>query len=223
MLYAVSDIVRDVRVALDENARGGSLLEEGDIDTLELETLIISKIEPSAKAVTTAAPRMLLDRGEPFASEIGWKQSIGKGCGVVSLPDDFLRLVSFQMSDWAIPVTEPITDEMPQYALQTSRTVGLKGNPERPVAAIVHTSTGLKLEFYSCTEGENVTLRKARYIAVPRIKAVKPEADSDKHYDGIEICERLYDAVVTECALRVALALGEQEKASLLDQEQKRN
>ena len=205
MRYDIEELRRDVRIALDENKKGARLIESGDIDALTLDEIIDSKIADAAKVVEQQAPSYMLDGGKAFGESIGWKSRKGYGMGYIHLPDDFLRLVTFQMSDWSRAVTEPITDTHPLYARQQSRFEGVKGNPQKPVVAIVTQPIGQVLEFYSCTGGEKVYAKMARYIPVPKVKNGE-----------IELCEKLKRAVVYYTASLVALTLGQGETATAM-------
>lgn len=205
MIYDVSEIIRRVRIALDMNPSDGLLLEEENPETLSLEEIIRSRIEEGARITEMSAPALLLDSGKPLSGSISFKEKIGEGRGKMQLPDDFMRLITFKMSDWERAVTEAITEEDPRYLLQSSRHAGIRGNPERPVVAIVHEPTGLVLEFWSCTGGEGVTLQRGRYLPIPKIRGT-----------GIEICEKLLEAVVMQTAYLVALTYGDAERGRLL-------
>ena len=47
MIKQIEDIVRDVRIAIDENATSKALFAEGDTETLTLDEIIKSKIADS--------------------------------------------------------------------------------------------------------------------------------------------------------------------------------
>lgn len=100
MEYAIEELTRAVRVALDENNTSATLSSLGDVDTLSVEEIIESKLEDAALIVHRDAPRHLLDVGLPFSGTIRWESAVGYGRGVMTLPADFLRLVTFRMSDW---------------------------------------------------------------------------------------------------------------------------
>lgn len=208
-LYSVDTLQRDVRIALDKNATSEALTSLGDIDTLTIDDIITSKLVAAARIVETIAPAALLDMGEPFTGTIYWPEAVGVGSGHIQLPEDFLRLVCFQMSDWKRAVYSAIDYRDPQYQLQSSPFGGLRGNPDRPVVAIVHWSTGLNLEFYSCTVGSGVYVKRARYIPMPRI-------DSNNQ---IRLCEKLYEAVVLKAASMVAYTLRDNDLAVHLEGE----
>lgn len=207
MIYRVDEIQRLTRIALDMNERSDSLLRQEDPDTLTLDEIILSKIEQAARVVESNAPVWLLDSGKPLSGSITFASQIGKGRGRMKLPDDFMRLITFKMSDWDRAVTVAIPETDPAYLLQSSRFAGLRGNPQKPVVAIVSEPTGLVLEFWSCIGGESVTLQRGRYLPIPKIIG-----------EGIDICEKLKDAVVSYTAYLAALTVGAESAQSLLSQ-----
>jgi hypothetical protein len=205
MEYNVSDIVQEAKVALDENVSSAALAELGDVDTLKLEEIIESKVVDAAMVIEQNAPAYMLDSGKAFGESIGWDGQPGYGAGYIHLPDDFMRLVCYQMSDWDYAVTVAITEDSPQYQMQRSRFAGVRGNPQKPVVAITSQPIGLVLEFFSCYSGENAFIKKARYIPIPRIKNGK-----------IDLCEKLKRAVVYYTAYLAALSLGNGDAAAAM-------
>ena len=202
--YAVADLVREVKIVLDENRTTTSLVEEGDEDALTLNEIISAQLPIAAQIVETEAPLYMLGGGEALATSISWGVgSVGKGRGMVVLPDNFLRLVCFQMSDWERPVTEVIDGNSPKYAQQFSRHKGLRGSPQSPVAAIINTPAGLTLEFFSCEQGESISVLRARYVPRPII--------TEKH--EIKLCEKLKRSIVYYTAHLVEIIHGEAERA----------
>lgn len=206
MQYRVADIIEDVRIAIDQNSDSSALSSIMDTDTLELEQIIRSKVEPAARLVHEEAAHSLLDKGKALTDPVVWQSEPGYGAGSIELPDDFLRLVTFKMSDWDMAVTSPITDEHPSYAMQKSRYAGIRGNVQRPVVAIVHGALHDVLEFYSCSAGPGVRVSRACYIAVPKID----------NADYIGLCPKLRDAVVYRAASMTAQSTGNIELAAML-------
>lgn len=204
MVYKVAHIARDVRVAMDENRTGEQLITDEDVDTLSLNDIILSKISEAVRRVVTEAPVHLLDGGLPIGDAVYWRS---KGSGWMLLPDDFMRLVVFKMSDWERPVYEPITAADAQYQLQFSRYKGLRGNPQKPVVAIVSRAEGRALELFS-SKDESATIEQALYIPLPRI-------DCD---GGIDIPERCYKPVVYECASLVLATIGQGEQSAMMSE-----
>lgn len=202
-------MTRRVRVLLDMNEEDGQLLADEESDTLTLEEIIRSRIETAARLTELAAPHHLLDGGTALSGSMTFDKAIGKGRGRMQLPDDFLRLVTFKMSDWSRAVTEAISEEDPRYGLQSSRHAGIRGTPERPICALIQEPSGLTLEFWSCTGGSTVTLQRGRYLKRPKIEG-----------DRIEICEKLYDAIIAKAAALTAATLGDTARAELLEREQ---
>lgn len=205
MTYNVEEIKKDVRIALDQNNSSTPLIDTGDIDTLTLEEIIESKIADAARIVLRDAPLHLLDGGVAFGESIGWHSREGIGSGYILLPSDFLRLVSFQMSDWSRPVSVAITEDNPLYALQSSRYSGVRGNPQKPIVALSQQPIGLVLEFYSSAAGEGVYVKRATYIPIPKIERGE-----------ITFCEKLKPAIIYHAAYMVALSIGNNDLATTM-------
>lgn len=204
MIFNVDDIIKDVRIAIDENSNSDILSGFGDTDTLSLNEIIRSKIEEGVKITHCSAPAYLLDGGNNFASGIHWNNDFS---GWALLPEDFMRLVVFQMSDWSYPVYSAILSNTPEYRKQFSRFKGIKGNCQRPICAISIRPEGRVLEFFSCNS-KNATVTDAVYIPYPKI---------DEH-NGIDICERCYSSAIYIIASLALLAIGEDAKSKTLSE-----
>lgn len=76
----------------------------------------------------------------------------------VPLPSGFVRLIAFQMSDWALPVTDALYSDNPRYRQQADPI--LMGTPKRPIVFICDGDTNL--EYYSSTG----TIAKAQAFVV---------------------------------------------------------
>ena len=196
MLYELAQIRRDVRTILDENIPSNSLLE--DVGTLSVDDVIESRILDAIRSVEYSAPVHLINESEDMEYEsIAWFGDKGKSGGSIKLPSDFLRLVSFRMNDWVMPVTTAIGVESPDYAKQKSKFAGVRGNIYRPVVAITHEGGDNYLEFYSCSGGEEADIIDARYLKIP-------EAQQDKVF----VVSNLYTAMLYECAYLVGVTLS---------------
>lgn len=205
MIYQVERIKEDVRVCIDQNASSAELVTDSDMDMLTLEDVIGSKIVEAVDMVHTAAPYYLLEQGHNFndASEVvywGDQES-----GWVLLPEDFLRLVVFEMSDWERPVYSVITPADPKYARQHCRVKALRGTAQRPVVAIAVRPEGRVLEFWSC-KSEDAVITRAVYM---------PHAYIDED-GGVNISERCYTAAVYMIAGLTMSACGEGERAKAM-------
>lgn len=192
MIRQVADMARDVRVAVDMNRMSDRMYMEKDADTLSFDGIVRSKLVDAVRLVEMEAPVGLLEHGHTFRGAVSWRGDSGKG--YILLPDDFMRLVYFKMSDWDFGVSEAMTDASPLYLRQFSKWKGVSGNTERPVAAVVNRAEGLVLEFFSGAD-DTATVDQAAYVPYPRV-------DKD---GGIDVSERCYPAAVYRAA---ALALS---------------
>lgn len=203
MTVQAEEMARAVRVAIDMNKGDEPLIMEGDTDTLTLDEIIMSKLADAVRLVEMEAPATMLESGHDFGDNI----FIGEdGKGFVILPEDFMRLISFRMSDWKRTVFEAISENDSQYALQSSKWKGICGNPEKPVCAIVRRSEGKVLEFYSCNDNTAI-VTQATYVPIPRI-------DID---GGIDVAENCYRAAIYRAASLALASVGDQLSTTMLE------
>jgi hypothetical protein len=80
--------------------------------------------------------------------------------GYFVLPENFLRLQSFQMEEWDRPVLLPITPLDPLYSLQKNKFV--RGGLSKPVAVFNWKNTNKVLEYYSVESSH--LINHLRYI-----------------------------------------------------------
>lgn len=207
MNYSISEILEEVRIALDENA-GHNEVFVTDSDTLTLDEIIRRNIVHGVRSVVSAAPVFMLDNGTDFSgSEIIWDSGCrGIGCGRIRLPVDFMRLVVFRMSDWRIPVNAFTGESDAAYMMQSSKYPGIRGNTERPVCLLSRDGTGLIMEFYSCCGGEGVGIDCARYQPEPVVTDV-----------GIDIPQKLFTACIYTIAGLSAITCKDAHAQILLD------
>ena len=204
MIYQLDKIMQDVRICLDQNMTSDALLESGDIDTLALDDIIRSKILEAVQRVHMDAPNYLLEGGHNLGDAVYWRELES---GWVLLPPDFMRLVVFEMDDWEQAVYQAISTDDPEYKKQRSRFKGIRGTAQHPVCAIAIRPEGRVLEFYSC-KSKDAQVSRAMYIPYPKI-------DED---NGVDICERCYNAVVYTAAGLTLLTCGEVEKGNAVSE-----
>lgn len=204
MIYQLGDIIKDIRICLDQNMKSESLLEIGDIDTLALDEIIKSKILEAVQRVHMESPNYLLELGHNFGDAVYWAE---KESGWVLLPEDFMRLVVFEMDDWETAVYQAISTDDPIYEKQHSRFKALRGTSQRPVCAIAIRPEGRVLEFYSC-KSKDAQVSRAVYIPYPKID----------EYNGVDISERCYKAVVYTAAGLTLMTCGEVEKGNTVSE-----
>ena len=169
-----------------------------------LDDIIRSKILEAVQRVHMDAPNYLLEGGHNFGDAVYWRELES---GWVLLPQDFMRLVVFEMDDWEQAVYQAISTDDPEYEKQRSRFKGIRGTAQRPVCAIAIRPEGRVLEFYSC-KSKDAQVSRAMYIPYPKI-------DED---NGVDICERCYNSVVYTAAGLTLLTCGEVEKGNAVSE-----
>lgn len=202
MVYHIHDVMRDVRICLDQNMTSEQLLQDDDVDTVALDDIVRSKILEAVVRVHSNAPTYLLEEGHNFGDAVFWGDLES---GWVLLPQDFMRLIVFEMSDWERAVFLAISPTDPEYAIQRQRIKALRGTAQKPVCVITTRPEGRALEFYSC-KSEEAYVRRGQYLPYPKID----------NSGGIDICERCYKAVLYAAAALVSITMGESAKATSL-------
>ena len=205
MQVSEATIIKDVRVAIDENTSIAPFIDSDgntfDPDTLEMEEIIKSKIADGVNAMRSVAPLPMLEPTRMASGEswpVTWIDE-EKMIGQTPLPDDYLRMVMFKMSDWAHATTTPIAADSALYHQQFSRWKGVRGNPSRPnIAIATDTATGKNvIQFFSCDSTEATA--ELAYIK----RCDKPN-EPDEPNATYEIEQGIYRAVVLKTAALVA-------------------
>ena len=197
--YAVSELVKEVKVLLDRNQETSGLLTPTDTDTLSQGELIQSKIVDAARIILKYAPASMLD-GKTFNElNTAWDESNGAYVGTVYLPSDMIRLLNVKASDWNRSA-EIITEEDDAYKIQCNR-FGVRGNPERPIAALIHNSGNRYLELF--TSKSNTATVSLTYVGMPSISE-----------GNIDLPETLKDSIVYMAGYLTCISLGDTDTAS---------
>lgn len=204
MIYQIDKIMQDVRICIDQNMTSDALLNTGDIDTLSLDEIIRSKILEAIQRVHLSAPNYLLECGHNFGDAVYWGDLES---GWVLLPEDFMRLVVFEMDDWEQAVYQAISTDDPEYEKQHSRVKAIRGTSQRPVCAIGIRPEGRVLEFYSC-KSKDAQVSRAIYIPYPEI-------DDN---GGVDVSERCYKAMIYTAAGLTLITCGEVDKGNNLSE-----
>lgn len=196
--YAVSGLMKEVKVILDRNQETAELIPD-DTDTLSQGEIIKGVIVDAAKAIEELAPTGKLDEISVSGLAVAWTEDGGSYVGQLSLPSDLLRLVRVKVSDWKRSGAI-ITDKDDSYQYQQNPYV--RGNPQRPIVALVHIGGVLVAELY--TSNKKDATADLSYVAMPSI-------GSD---DKISLCEPLKDAIVYMAAYLTSISLGDTETAA---------
>lgn len=197
--YAVSDLVKEVKVLLDRNQESAGLLTPDDTDTLSQAELIESKIVDAARIILSDAPEDMVE-GTLCTNEVTWTDSNGYYVGKMVLPTDMLRILSVKAEDWTRSATI-ISESDDAYKYQNCK-FGIRGNPERPIAAIVHTTNGKSIELYT-SKKQNATLAFI-YVQVPSVTTEKK----------IVLPSTLKDSIIYMAGYLTCISLGDTDTAS---------
>ena len=198
--YAVSDLVKEVKVLLDRNQESAGLLSPSDSDTLSQAELIESKIVDAARIILSDAPDDMVE-GTSCKNSVTWTDSKnGYYVGNMVLPTDILRILSVKADGWNRPA-EIISESDDAYKYQNCK-YGVRGNPERPIAVIVHTANGKSIELYT-SKKNNATLEFI-YVKVPSITTEQK----------ISLPSVLKDSILYMAGYLTCISLGDTDTAS---------
>lgn len=197
--YAVSDLVKEVKVLLDRNQESAGLLAPSDSDTLSQAELIESKIVDAARIILSDAPEDMVE-GTSCTNDVTWTDSNGYYVGNMVLPADMLRILSVKAEGWNRPA-EIISESDDAYKYQNCK-YGVRGNPERPIAAIVHTANGKSIELYT-SKKQDATLAFI-YVQIPSITTEQK----------INLPSILKDAILYMAGYLTCISLGDTDTAS---------
>lgn len=186
------DLIRDVRIALDENAEQSSYIQS-NADNLELDDIIGAKLPEAARDVTEQADVEMLEP-ETMATVL----TVTDGGGRLTVPDDFLRLVSLKMKEWNRSVTVVAGEGSDIELMQRNRYT--RGTAMKPVCVTAFDASGKKvLEFF----GKGTVVERALYMPIPAV---------ENGY--LPISRLLRQAIVRRTAGLVLLSRGETERAA---------
>lgn len=197
--YAVSDLVKEVKVLLDRNQESAGLLAPSDSDTLSQAELIESKIVDAARIILSDAPEDMVE-GTSCTNAVTWTYSNGYYVGKMVLPTDMLRILSVKAEGWNRPA-EIISESDDVYKYQNCK-YGVRGNPERPIGAIVHTANGKSIELYTSTK-KDATLAFI-YVQIPSITTEQK----------ISLPSVLKDSILYMAGYLTCVSLGDTDTAS---------
>lgn len=198
--YAVSDLVKEVKVLLDRNQESAGLLSPSDSDTLSQSELIESKIVDAARIILSDAPEYMVEC-TLCPNSVTWTDSKNDYyVGNMVLPTDMLRILSVKADGWKRPA-EIISESDDAYKYQNCK-YGVRGNPDRPIAAIVHTANGKSIELY--TSKKNDATLALIYVKVPSITTEQK----------ISLPSVLKDAILYMAGYLTCISLGDTDTAS---------
>lgn len=172
-------------------------------DAIGIERYIEVKLPEAIRQVLLSVSPSMAE-AVPFDAAL-LPQKNQDGSGVVSLPEDWMKMVSFKMKGWNRPVTEFLAEEDPLAARQQN--LFLRGGGLKPVCVIGHTPEGvLSLFYYSLPAYVRVhEIEQALYLPQPK------EVDG-----GYDFPRRLMPEVCYVCAALVYDILGRPDMAAVM-------
>lgn len=210
--YSIADLVEAVKVVLDRNRDSSALISDEDLDTLMQDDVIKDSILKGAELIEAEAPVNKIGYGSKLTDYIALSPESVQSVKLkplteasymtrILLPDRLMRLISVKMSDWERP-GKIITEDDEEYLWQSSRWSGVRGCPQKPVAALVTSEEGLCLELYS-SRTSDAKLTQGVYLEYPQIAS-----------GIIKLPEKLKEAIVYMSAYLVSLTMGDTQTAA---------
>lgn len=187
-------LVNKVKTLLDEiSPLNAMIVDVGVEDGNPVDQIVESLLDESAIELLLKAPFYRLDISSYDADPV--QDELDGTTGYITLPDDFLRLVYFRMSDWLRPVTTLAIkgDEisMRQYNKH------IRGGVARPVGVLSKTGEGMIVEYYS-TNAKQHQVADFQYV---------------KRVCAEQIPSQLTDAMCWICAGKTLTVMGKGDMA----------
>lgn len=182
------EIVNRALLCLAESIDNGTEFTEQDTFPIE------QFVDEAGRRVIMLAPLRAL--GEGSDAQAIAKTIAEDGIVSLTLPDGFARLLAFKMTAWKRPVSIPIYDTDPQYAMQFHPAT--RGGIVKPVVAI--TKGGTEMEAYSTTAGD--TIETFKYIS---------------YVTAEDVPEKLAEATAWMTASLYLASMGEMDMSKVLE------
>jgi len=147
------EIIVKVKLRMDELGpfEEGQVVDSGRIDHYLDDSVkrLLLLVPPYIPTPTT----MGVTSGTPFTDN---------KTGSIKLPSDFVRFVALKMHSWSRTVTRAISENDPEYAMQSNEF--LRGSNDKPVVVYRYDITdGKVLEYYSVLTGDHA-IDRALYL-----------------------------------------------------------
>lgn len=148
-----SALINKVKTRIDEVcASGDVIVEVGVENTKPYDSIINELLDESALEILLKAPFYRLTITS--ASLSGTRNSNDDKIGSITLPTDFLRLVSFRMSEWKRPVTSFAIPGDAVANMQSNEHI--RGGLAKPVAVIKKNGNSYTADYYSVKSSHEV-------------------------------------------------------------------
>uniref|UniRef100_UPI0040567D39 hypothetical protein n=1 Tax=Alistipes sp. TaxID=1872444 RepID=UPI0040567D39 len=183
-----SDIIAKAFVYLDEVS---AHQDEVNASAFPCEKLL----DESGEWVLRVVPLHALGEGKRLCCDS--LKANADGTGSLTLPADFVRLLSFRLSDWKRPVLSPILESDPRYMHQYDPI--LRGGPSKPVVVICNGNT--EIRYFTSSLGEDAKVVDARYVGYSVVTDSFPK--------------RLRDILAWRLAEQVSWVMGDADTAQI--------
>lgn len=139
------ELINRVKTRIDEvSAAGDVIIDVGVENTKPYDSIIDELLDESALEVLLKAP---IYRLPVYTTTPTCAFTLDPLVGEIIVPDDFLRLVSFQFEEWQQPVIN-LAMEGDEIA-QRQANKYLRGGVAKPIGVLKKTSAGLRIVYYS--------------------------------------------------------------------------
>ena len=204
----VQELIKKVRITMDENSSSSRLAEIKDIDSLQLDELIRESIVAGVKYVHSNADVTELtdDVTEDASTSSVEEEMVGSGKYIqyIDCPPYFHVLSSIKMSKWKKPVRILSSLNNVNEDMELCPYYGIGSDQESP--AVYLTERNSKRVFMACScDEEGSTLETFRYLPLPSIKE-----------GNIKIIKGREDDCAYAIAYNVFMSLGDANMASAM-------
>lgn len=200
------ELINRVKTRIDEvSAAGDVIIDVGVENTKPYDSIIDELLDESALEVLLKAP---IYRLPVYTTTPTCAFTLDPLVGEIVVPDDFLRLVSFQFQEWQQPVTN-LAMEGDEIA-QRQANKYLRGGIAKPIGVLKKTSAGLRIVYYS---------RSPEVVWVPDSNGLQSLVHSSPTFNYIkkDTAESIDDAQMTDAMVWICAGktLGVLNQASL--------
>lgn len=210
----VQEIVKRVRLAIDEYTLEGTSFAQLTTDEQDLTRIIVDKIPYALQQVIDEAPLDKLDddmfetlTSAQIASDFTLVTIGTDKMGKLKLPDDLLRIIEARLSSWShYPIPEPSTSQV--YLMQQDQYA--RGSWDRPVNILTFDGSDRVLEMY-CAKTSSDTLQFV-YIAKPDATNV----DIEHPTTDVDVPSKLEASLIYQVAGLTMMAYREDIAGTLL-------
>ncbi len=163
MEIKITEMVSKVLKYLDENEEIITDKTEFGYPCTSLTDLIVESLPDVAERTVLEADNKDIDEWLEADAEFEW---VSLGRGEMELPEDFLRLTVFRMSDWRRSVTTAVSSDSSVYFLRFDARPARQDIRKSPMVAITEGTRRRKLEFIGSRD-PGAYVERAGYLPRP--------------------------------------------------------